>query len=68
MAVHFHKLQIKEVKQETPDCVSIAFQVPDNLMNEFLFEQGQNITIKKAIDGEESVGLIPSVRHLSKTN
>lgn len=53
MAVHFHKLQIKEVKQETPDCVSIAFKVPDNLMNEFLFEQGQNITIKKAIDGEE---------------
>ena len=53
MAVHFHKLQIKEVKQETPDCVSIAFKLPDNLMNEFLFEQGQNITIKKAIDGEE---------------
>jgi ring-1,2-phenylacetyl-CoA epoxidase subunit PaaE len=53
MAVHFHKLQVKEVKEETPDCVSIAFTVPENLKNDFLFEQGQNITIKKEIEGEE---------------
>ena len=53
MAVHFHKLKVKEVNKETPDCVSIAFEVPDNLRNDFLFEHGQNITIKKEIDGEE---------------
>src|SRR6187549_2558792 len=53
MAVHFHKLQVKEVRQETPDCVSIAFTVPAALQNDFVFEQGQNITIKKEIDGEE---------------
>ena len=53
MAVHFHKLKVKEVKTETPDCVSIAFDVPENLQSEFIFEQGQNITIKKEIDGEE---------------
>lgn len=53
MAVHFHKLKVKEVKQETPDCVSIAFDVPGNLKTDFLFEQGQNITIKKEINGEE---------------
>ncbi len=53
MAVHFHKLKVKEVKTETPDCVSIAFTVPQDLQSEFLFEQGQNITIKKEIDGEE---------------
>lgn len=53
MAVHFHKLKVKEVKEETPDCVSIAFDVPGNLKNDFLFEPGQNITIKKEIDGEE---------------
>lgn len=53
MAVHFHKLQVKEVKAETPDCVSIAFIIPENLKHEFLFEQGQNITIKKEIDGED---------------
>ncbi len=53
MAVHFHKLKVREVKIETPDCVSIAFNVPEHLQTEFLFEQGQNITVKKEIDGEE---------------
>jgi len=53
MAVHFHNLIVKEVRTETPDCVSIAFDIPESLQNDFLFEQGQNITIKKEIDGEE---------------
>ncbi len=53
MAVHFHTLTVKEIITETPDCVSIAFDVPQNLQTEFLFEQGQNITIKKEIDGED---------------
>lgn len=53
MAVHFHKLTVKEVKSETADCVSIAFTLPESLQSEFIFEQGQNITIKKEIDGEE---------------
>lgn len=53
MAVHFHTLTVKEVRNETSDCVSIAFDVPANLQPAFLFEQGQNITIKKNIEGEE---------------
>jgi len=53
MAVHFHTLKIKAVKKETPDCVSIAFTIPEELKTEFVFEQGQNITLKKNIDGEE---------------
>ena len=53
MAVSFHNLKIKEIKRETVDCVSILFVVPANLKNEFLFEQGQNITLKKKINGEE---------------
>ena len=53
MAVHFHKLKVTEVKKETPECVSIAFAVPEDLVADFVFEQGQNITIKKEINGEE---------------
>lgn len=53
MAVHFHTLKVKEVKKETADCVSIAFAIPQDLKEQFLFEQGQNITLKKNIDGEE---------------
>ena len=53
MAVHFHQLKVKEIKKETPDCVSIAFTVPATLEKDFQFEHGQNITIKTNIDGEE---------------
>jgi ring-1,2-phenylacetyl-CoA epoxidase subunit PaaE len=53
MAVHFHTLKIKAIKKETPDCVSIAFDIPEELKTIFAFEQGQNITLKKNIDGEE---------------
>ncbi len=53
MAVHFHKLKIRQVKKETPDCVSLSFDVPENLKNAFQFKEGQNITIKSSINGEE---------------
>jgi ring-1,2-phenylacetyl-CoA epoxidase subunit PaaE len=53
MAVHFHTLKVKAIKKETEDCVSIAFSIPDALQKEFSFEQGQNITLKKNIEGEE---------------
>jgi len=53
MAVHFHSLKVKKIIHETPDCISIEFAVPEELKKEFAFEQGQNITIKKNIDGEE---------------
>ncbi len=53
MAVHFHPLRIKDIKQETAECVSVHFEVPDNLMEEFLFKEGQNITIRSTIGGEE---------------
>ena len=53
MAVHFHTLKVKGVKKETEDCVSVAFAIPDELLKEFSFAPGQNITIKKIIDGEE---------------
>ena len=53
MAVHFHPLKVKQVIKETPNCVSLVFDVPEGLKNEFAFEHGQNITIKKNIEGEE---------------
>lgn len=53
MAVHFHPLKIKDIKKETADCVSVSFEVPQDLRDEFLFREGQNITIKKFIDGQD---------------
>jgi ring-1,2-phenylacetyl-CoA epoxidase subunit PaaE len=53
MAVHFHSLKIKEVIKETTDCVSVSFIIPEELSNVFLFKEGQNITLRKTINGEE---------------
>jgi ring-1,2-phenylacetyl-CoA epoxidase subunit PaaE len=53
MAIHFHPLRIREVRRETNDCVSIAFDVPEELQQTFKFSQGQNLTVKTIINGEE---------------
>ncbi|HVU58578.1 MAG TPA: 1,2-phenylacetyl-CoA epoxidase subunit PaaE [Puia sp.] len=53
MASHFCKLQVADIRRETEDCVSIAFAVPAHLQETFRFIQGQNITIKTRIRGEE---------------
>lgn len=49
----FHTLTIKEIRRETPDCISIAFAVPPNLAALYRFEQGQNITLRVPFGGEE---------------
>lgn len=42
----FHKLKISDVRKETADCVSVAFEVPSSLQNEYKFIQGQYLTLK----------------------
>lgn len=49
----FHSLTIKEIKKETSNAVSIVFDIPLTLKNEFQFIAGQYITIKKTIAGKE---------------
>ncbi|MBR9920282.1 MAG: phenylacetate-CoA oxygenase/reductase subunit PaaK [Bacteroidetes bacterium] len=49
----FHSLTVADIRRETPDCVSVALDVPETLADEFLFIQGQYLTFKKEIDGEE---------------
>lgn len=50
---HFYPLTIKDIRRETAECVSVAFDVPDDLKQQFLFRAGQNITLKMNIGGEE---------------
>jgi len=51
--IHFHPLQVNKVEAETDECVSITFSVPAELNEVFAFKQGQNLTIKKTLNGEE---------------
>ncbi len=49
----FHHLKIKEVKRETKNAVSIVFDIPDNLKEDFKFIAGQYITLKTTINNQE---------------
>ncbi|HWR33963.1 MAG TPA: 1,2-phenylacetyl-CoA epoxidase subunit PaaE [Chitinophagaceae bacterium] len=53
MSIHFHPLTIKEIKKETADCVSVIFEIPDVLKENFSFKQGQSLAMRKIINGEE---------------
>jgi len=49
----FYPLKVKEVRRETPDCSSVAFKVPKELKDTFDFTQGQYLTLRTEIDGQE---------------
>ncbi|MEL7220629.1 MAG: 1,2-phenylacetyl-CoA epoxidase subunit PaaE [Bacteroidota bacterium] len=49
----FHTLTVQDIRQETADCVSVAFAVPDELKETFAFTQGQYITLRTQLKGEE---------------
>lgn len=49
----FYPLKVKEITKETADCVSVVFDVPSNLQSEYLYKQGQYITLKLTADKEE---------------
>ncbi len=53
MSLHFEKIPIKKVKRETSDCVSIVFDIPENLLEKYAYKQGQYITLRAFINGEE---------------
>lgn len=53
MSIHFHALKVKAVKKETADCVSVVFDVPEHLKEAFRFTQGQSLTMRTMLHGEE---------------
>jgi len=53
VAKHFRLLTIKDIRNETPDCISVSFEVPAEWKEEFQFKSGQNITLRDRVEGEE---------------
>ena len=49
----FHSLKVAEVRRETPDCVSVAFEIPEDASIFRNFLAGQYLTLRTAIDGED---------------
>ncbi len=49
----FHRLTIREIRRETDEASSIAFDVPDDLGDRYAYTPGQYLTLKAEVDGEE---------------
>tara|TARA_R110001592_G_scaffold9719_3_gene51420 strand:+ start:2690 stop:3784 length:1095 start_codon:yes stop_codon:yes gene_type:complete len=49
----FYPLSVSQIRPETDSAVCITFDVPEELKEEFRFVQGQHLTLKTTIDGEE---------------
>ncbi|MBX2893341.1 MAG: phenylacetate-CoA oxygenase/reductase subunit PaaK [Saprospiraceae bacterium] len=49
----FYPLKVRDIRRETPDTVSVAFEVPEDLADTFRFVQGQHLTLRTTLHGEE---------------
>ena len=53
MSSHFYPLTVKDIRKETSECISIAFDIPSHLSEIFQFQQGQHINLKTVVNGNE---------------
>lgn len=53
MNTDFHSLKVKKISLETPDTVSVSFEVSDNLKPIYQYTQGQYLTLKFELNGKE---------------
>jgi ring-1,2-phenylacetyl-CoA epoxidase subunit PaaE len=53
MSQHFHRLQVKEVKEETQEAFTIKLIVPDELKDYYVYQAGQYLTLKLNIKSKE---------------
>ncbi len=49
----FHRLRISDIRQETADCISIAFEVPEAESHYFSFKPGQHLGLRTRLNGQE---------------
>ncbi len=53
MTPKFHTLKVKDVRRETEDAVSVSFDVPNDLLNDYKFISGQYLTLRTLVNGED---------------
>ena len=52
-ASQFHALQVAGVEPETDNAIKVSFNVPSELADIFRYKQGQYLTFRTDIEGEE---------------
>ena len=58
MTPKFHTLKVKEVRRETPDAVSVSFEIPQDLLTDYTFIPGQYLTLRTMVNGEDILRII----------
>ena len=53
MSNSFHSLTVKALTKETEEAVSVSFEIPQDLKQQFIYKPGQYLTLKFLIDGKE---------------
>lgn len=53
MIPKFHSLKINYINKETEDCVSIGFEVPEELKTDYKFKAGQYLTLRTEIQNQD---------------
>ena len=49
----FYNINVGDIYKETKDTVVITFDIPNNLKDKFKFKQGQHVTLRKEINGQD---------------
>jgi ring-1,2-phenylacetyl-CoA epoxidase subunit PaaE len=49
----FHDLRVRRIEPDTPEASIVTFEVPPELRQVFGFTQGQYLTLRKTIDGQD---------------
>ncbi|MBT8324125.1 MAG: 2Fe-2S iron-sulfur cluster binding domain-containing protein [Winogradskyella sp.] len=49
----FHKVKLADIYKETDDTSVLTFDIPQELKENFKFHQGQHLTLRQVIDGED---------------
>src|SRR6201996_5541631 len=52
-APRFHRLAVNDLRRETADAVSMTFDIPKDLANDYAFAPGQYLTLRTTMDGKE---------------
>ncbi len=53
MSITFHPLRVRKIEPDTQEAVVVSFEVPPDLREVFGFTQGQYLTLRADIDGQD---------------
>jgi ring-1,2-phenylacetyl-CoA epoxidase subunit PaaE len=53
MSNHFHSVRVKSIEKTTADCSIVSLDIANGLSESFQFKQGQYLTLKASINGED---------------